>query len=395
MCAKVNQALPQRVVSVDVYRGFVMFLMLAEVLRLRQVSKALPESSFWAFLADQQSHVPWIGCTLHDLIQPSFSFLVGVAMPFSLLSRKGRGMGAGSLWLHTLKRALILVLLGIFLRSMHSAQTNFTFEDTLTQIGLGYPFLFALAFVKRPVQWGAFGAILIGYWLFFAMYPLPGPGFDWSQTGVTADWEHHLKGFAAHWNKNTNPAWAFDRWFLNLFPREKPFLFNSGGYATLSFIPTLATMVLGLFAGQWLRDRNRELLRKFIVIGVILLAAGFLLSALGVNPIVKRIWTPGWVLWSGGWCFLLLAVFYLLTDVAGIEKPFYFLKVIGANSIAAYVMADVLPRFIDDSLKIHFGAGYANWFGEPYQVLVAGMLQLLLMWLILRWMYVRKIFIKI
>lgn len=79
-----------RLVSVDAYRGTVMFLMLAEVLHLGRVSAALPDSSFWKFLAFHQSHIPWVGCTLHDLIQPSFSMLVGVVLPFSLARRTER-----------------------------------------------------------------------------------------------------------------------------------------------------------------------------------------------------------------------------------------------------------------------------------------------------------------
>ncbi len=69
-------------------------------------------------------------------------------------------------------------------------------------------------------------------------------------------WPHLMTGFAAHWNKNSNLAWAFDTWFLNLFPREKPFMYNGGGYATLSFIPTLGTMILGLIAGGVLRSER-------------------------------------------------------------------------------------------------------------------------------------------
>lgn len=388
-------AQPQRVASVDAYRGFVMFLMMAEVLRLGRVSKALPDSSFWEFVAFHQSHVPWTGCSLHDLIQPSFSFLVGVALPFSLMSRQSKGVAPGKLWLHTIKRALILVCLGIFLRSMHSSQTNFTFEDTLTQIGLGYPFLFALGFARPKIQLGALLALLVGYAVFFAAYPIPGPDFDWSQTGVLANWEHNLEGFAAHWNKNTNAAWAFDRWFLNLFPREKPFVFNSGGYATLSFIPTLGTMILGLLAGNWLKNRDADLLKRLITAGIVCLLLALGLAWLGLNPIVKKIWTPAWVLFSGGWCFLLLAGFYYLADVLQIRRPFYFLIVIGANSIFAYVMAEVLPGFIEDSFRIHFGESYAHWFGEPYHYVVSGMLKLLIMWWVLNWMYKKKIFIKI
>ena len=107
---------------------------------------------------------------------------------------------------HALVRSLILIWLGVFLRSIGHSQTRFTFEDTLSQIGLGYPFLFLLACAPRRGQWIGLAVILVAYWAAFALYPLPGADFDWSQTGVTPDWPHHLQGFAAHWNKNTNFA---------------------------------------------------------------------------------------------------------------------------------------------------------------------------------------------
>ena len=132
---------PQRVASVDVYRGFVMLLMMAEVLSFRHVSESLPASTFWRILYFHQDHVPWVGCSLHDLIQPSFSFLVGVALPYSIASRKAKGVGFGNMLGSAIRRSLILILLGIFLRSLWSEQTYFTFEDTLSQIGLGYTFL--------------------------------------------------------------------------------------------------------------------------------------------------------------------------------------------------------------------------------------------------------------
>src|SRR6516164_4895898 len=80
-----------RLASVDAYRGCVMFLMMAELLSFCEVAKAIPASGFWKFLCHQQSHVSWVGCSLHDLIQPSLSFLVGVALPFSVASRRGQG----------------------------------------------------------------------------------------------------------------------------------------------------------------------------------------------------------------------------------------------------------------------------------------------------------------
>lgn len=395
-----NKANPlkDRVASVDVYRGFVMLLMMAEVLRLSSVSEAHPESSFWSFLTFHQSHVPWAWLSLHDLIQPSFTFLVGVVLPYSLGSRIKRGDSKSKVLIHTLKRSLILIFLGIFLRSLHSEQTNFTFEDTLTQIGLGYTFLVLLAFYSRRVQLIALIVILVGYWLAFALYPLPGPDFDYALAGVTPDWAYNFKGFSAHWNKNTNLAWAFDTWFLNLFPRQSPFLYNSGGYATLSFIPTLGTMILGLFAGHLLKSPRlpKEKLNRFILFGIALILISVFFHFSGINPIVKRIWTPAWTLFSGGLCFFMLAFFYGIIDMAGIKKWSFFLMIIGVNSIAAYVMADGgMASYISKALFTHLGPNFNVVFGSSYADLVSGALILFLEWLILYWMYKKKFFVKI
>jgi len=393
----INPALPQnRVASVDVYRGFVMLLMLAEVLRLSAVSEALPDSAFWAFLSFNQTHVAWTWLSLHDMIQPSFTFLVGVVLPYSIASRKNSGADTAAILKHTLKRSLILVFLGIFLRSLHSTQTYFTFEDTLTQIGLGYTFLVLLAFYSQRVQLIALILILVGYWAAFAIYPLPDANFDYASAGVTPDWEHNASGFAAHWNKNTNLAWAFDRWFLNLFPCEKEFLFNEGGYSTLSFIPTLGTMILGLFAGNILNSSSKEKVRHFVIIGAGLILLGILIHVFGINPIVKKIWTPAWTIFSGGICFLFLAFFYHLVDISGKGKYFFFLTVIGVNSIAAYVIADGGTRsYIRKALFTHLGQNFDQLFGAAYAPLVSGSLVLLIVWLILYWMMKRKLFIKI
>jgi predicted acyltransferase len=386
-----------RVESVDIYRGFVMFLMMAEIIALAKVAKALPDSAFWQFLAFHQDHVPWVGCSLHDLIQPSFSFLVGVALPYSIATRQAKGGSFGAMLWHAGQRALILIFLGIFLRSMHSSQTYFTFEDTLTQIGLGYFFLFLLGFANLRIIYSSLIFILLAYFLAFALYPLPDANFDYTRVGVLPNWEHNLSGFAAHWNKNTNLAMAFDQWFLNLFPREKPFLYNEGGYVTLSFIPTLGTMILGLLAGKTLKSETSPLskIKTYLIGGFTLLILGFLLDLLGICPNVKRIWTPTWVLFSGGWCFLFLALFYWLVDIRQNQRWFYALKVLGANSIAAYFIAHSVDSFIGKSLLIHLGANYAQIFGLTYSSLVHGSLILFFEWLILHWMFKKKIFIKI
>lgn len=385
-----------RLASMDAYRGFVMLLMMGEVLRFSSVSRALPGNPFFAFLAHHQTHVAWGGCILHDMIQPSFSFLVGVALPFSLARRQAEGQPQWQLSLHAFWRALLLVLLGVFLRSVSAHQTNWTFEDTLTQIGLGYGFLYLLAWRSPRVQLSAFVAILVGYWLAFALYPLPGASFNWTQAGVTPD-KLAYTGFAAHWNKNTNPAWAFDTWFLNLFPREKPFLFNAGGYVTLSFIPTLGTMILGLFAGAALRGPRRPLVKVLwcASAGALCLALGILLDKMGVCPVVKRIWTPSWVLFSGGLCFLFLGAFYLVVDAWRWRAWAFPLVVVGMNSIAAYLIAHLWEGFIAEALPRHFGKAWYAIAGRSYEPLLLGAGVLLAEWLILLWMYRRRVFIRL
>jgi predicted acyltransferase len=384
-------------VSLDAYRGFVMFLMMAEVLRCCRVAAAAHGSGLWGFLCRHQSHVEWIGCSLHDLIQPSFSFIVGVALPFSIANRLARGQARVPMSLHAFWRALVLILLGVFLRSTHANQTNWTFEDTLSQIGLGYGLLFLLGFRPAREQWMALAIVLVGYWALFAGYPRPGPDFDYTKVGVANDWPHLMSGFAAHWNKNSNLAWAFDTWFLNLFPREKPFAYNGGGYATLSFIPTLGTMILGLIAGGVLRSERppRAKVKWLVLAGVIGLASGEVLGRLGVCPVVKRIWTPSWTLFSGGWCFLLLAGFYAVVDLWGWKRAAFPLAVIGMNSIAAYSIAHLFDGFLFKNLKTHLGPNAFELFGKAYEPFLHGAAVLLAYWLILYWMYRRKLFLRI
>ena len=391
--------LPQPVarnIAVDAYRGFVMFLMMAEVLQLARVAAAYPGNWFWGFLALNQTHVDWAGCSLHDTIQPGFSFLVGVALPYSIASRLAKGGTFGRMFGHAVWRSILLVALGVFLRSMHSTQTYFTFEDTLSQIGLGYPILFFLGFRSPKWQWIALTVILVGYWAAWALYPVAGPGFDWQSVGVPADWQHFYPGFAAHWNKNANFGNAFDQWFLNLFPRIQPFVFNNGGYLTLSFIPTLGTMILGLVAGQWLRTYAPRIpMKRMLIAGVIGVAAGLALHFSGICPVVKRIWTPSWTLFSGGLCFLFLAGFSWIIDVKGYRKWAFPLVVIGMNSIAAYLIAHLFEHFFESSFRINLGERPFQIFGTGMEPFMMGAAVLLMYWLILYWMYRRKLFLKI
>ena len=386
-----------RITAIDAFRGFVMFLMLAEAMRLWTLHTAFPESRFWSIIAYNTSHVPWQGCSLHDLIQPAFSFLVGAALPFSILNRRARGESFQRLLGHAIWRSVALILLGIFLRSLERQQTYWTFEDTLTQIGLGYTFLFLIAFASLRVQIAVFVTILVGFWAAFALYPLPGPDFDYTQVGVPANWPDLYTGFLAHFNKNSNLSWAFDVWFLNLFPRQSPFRFNGGGWSTLSFIPTLATMMLGLWAGRWLQTNRstEEKLKGLVAAGVALTLGGLVFQWLHIVPIVKRIWTSSYTLYSGGLVVLILAGFYALIDWKGWRRWSFPLLVIGANSIAIYVMSWTIEHFISSALVRHLGRAPFAVMGPPFEPVLRGAAVLVVFWMILFWMYRKRIFLRI
>jgi heparan-alpha-glucosaminide N-acetyltransferase len=386
-----------RVISLDVLRGTVMVLMLNEATQLPKVAQSFAHSWFWSAVAFNTDHVPWQGCSVHDLIQPAFSFLVGAALPFSIASRKAKGQSLAHMVGHAAWRALLLISLGIFLRSLRFGQTYWTFEDTLTQIGLGYVFLFLLGFTKVRTQVVATVVILICFWAAFVLYPAPGPNFDYSRVGVPQNWEHNYKGFLSHFNKNSNLSWAFDTWFLNLFPREHPFAFNEGGWSTLSFIPTLATMILGLLTGEWLKTpkSKEEKLRGLVVAGVGLVLLGLICQWAGICPIVKRVWTSAYTLYSGGLVLLVLAGLYALIECKGWRAWSFPLIVVGMNSIAIYVMSWTMEAFVRGALERHLGWLISDAINPTFQPIAYGFGVMLSFWLVLFWMYRRKLFLRI
>jgi heparan-alpha-glucosaminide N-acetyltransferase len=271
-------------------------------------------------------------------------------------------------------------------------QTNFVFVNVLAQIGLGYGFVYLL--LGRGVKWqlAVIAAILVGYTLLFGLYSLPPEGFDYQSVGVPSDWPH-LTGWFAHWDKNTNAAHHFDVWFLNLFPHHQEFRFNEGGYQTLNFIPSMVTMILGLMAGEMLR-RSWSAGRKFfalVLAGLVCMGLGWLAGEY-VCPIVKRIWTPSWALYSAGWTFAVLAAFYFVIDVVGFRRWAFPLIVVGMNSIAMYCMSQLMKPWVGGRLKVHLGQW---WFEGTYGPIVTTSAVLLVLWLICFWMYRRGIFLRI
>ncbi len=399
-----------RLLSLDTYRGLVLVLLLLESVKYgwqHDLFKAHP--SWLTQLIDfHASHVPWGGCSMWDLIQPSFMFMVGVSMAYSYGKRLKLGDSFGSMFRHAVIRALILILMGVFLRTTYTAQTNWTFEDVITQMGLGYVFLFLLWKKSVKIQFITLGAILIGYWMLFAFWPvqsaIPDPAWDDPQ-------KHVFTGFFAHWNINANPGHYFDQWFLNLFPRESSFEQHDEGYNTLSFIPSLGIMIMGLMTGECLRSSgsDHQKFRNLAIFGAVGVATGLILHFVGVCPLVKKAWTPGFTLFSGGWCLLILAALFYLVDVRKRQKWTFPFVVCGMNSIALYCMIwlavgsfpilgteDLFEvHIVDATLQKHLGENYAGFLGAGFEPLLKNLANGVILWLVCFWMYRRKIFLRI
>ena len=386
----------ERLVSLDAFRGAIMLLMASSGFGIPQVAKSFHDNPVWKFFGYQCDHVRWTGCSLWDLIQPAFMFMVGVALPWSVANRRARGQTFGVMTGHAVWRALLLVLLAVFLTSASSQQTLWIYTNVLAQIGLGYVFLFLLYFTRARTQWLAAFGILFAYWLAFALYPLPSATLGWKSVGVPDNWPH-LAGFAAHWEKNANFAATFDVWFLNLFPRETPFAFNVGGYQTLNFIPSLATMIFGMIVGRLLRDdiALTQKLKRLVIFGVAGIVLGKTVDFVGLCPIVKRVWTPSWALFSGGWVVLLLALFVAVVEWRGWKRWVFPLVVAGMNPITLYCMWQLMGGWVRDNLRIHLGQQIFESFGKVYAPIFERSATLLVFWLILWWMYRRRIFLRI
>ena len=218
---------------------------------------------------------------------------------------------------------------------------------------------------------------------------------------MKAEWvEEHLAGVRKSWHKSANAGQAVDLWLLNLFPRDEPYTFNRGGYHTLNFIPSLATMLFGLMCGELLRSRRseKEKLKILVIAGVAGLIAGQFLNLTGICPLVKRLWTPSWALFSTGWCCLILSALYAVIDVKGYSKWSYPLVVVGTNSIAIYCMSQSLKSYVAKQWETHFGQEvHTLWgaLGEAWEPCVQACLVGTAFWLVCWYLYRNRIFIRI
>jgi predicted acyltransferase len=283
--------------------------------------------------------------------------------------------------------------------------------NVLTQIGLGYTPLFLLWGRPARTQALAAAAILLATWLAYESSPGSGVSITSGaeKVGVSAAWaRENLANVGLAWHKNANLGHEVDLWLLNLLPRREPFLYSEGGYQTINFIPSLVTMLFGLMCGELLRSKLPEWRKVLLLLagGIGGIMAGLLLDSSGICPLVKRIWTPAWTLFSTGACCLILASLFAVVDLLHYRRWTVPLVVVGMNSIAIYSMSMLLKPWAARTLKTHLGEEVFRLkvqIGDQVHYLasaadeptVKAVMVGLLFWLACYWMYRQKIFIRI
>jgi len=291
-----------RYVSLDAYRGFIMLMLVSHAFGLN----TLRDQPGWHWLAAQFEHVEWEGLVFWDLIQPAFMFMVGMAMPFAFANRSAKGESAGQIFRHVAWRALMLVVISQVLINISSGKLQFQLINVLSQIAFTYFLTFLI--LRLPIRVQAIVALVLlaGHWALFALFP--GPEGAFSKAG--------------------NIGVRIDQALLG---------YNySGSYVTINFVTSTATTLLGAWTALFLIRKKPHVtnLKVILLSSAFCFASGLVLSLF--NPIVKRLWTTSFTLYSAGWVFLMLAAFYWLVEVRGWQKPMFPLLILGMNSIFVY-----------------------------------------------------------
>jgi predicted acyltransferase len=362
-----------RLLSLDFFRGITMFLLVAEGTALWSVLVKEPiAGTFLEPFFQQFHHHPWNGLRFWDLIQPFFMFIVGVAMPFSYAKRIKMGEPKSKITRHIIQRCIILLALGVGLHCGYSKKLVWELWNVLSQLSVTIIIAYFLMQFKWSVQIAVSIGLLILTEIAYRTFP--------------------LEGYNQPFVKDHN----FGSW-MDMVLMGK--INNGGGWVAINFIPTAAHTIWGVVTGQLLMSDKTQIQKvKLIAIaGFAALAAGYLLDWTSVTPIIKRISTSSFVLASGGWALLALALSYWVIDIKKNRRWIFVFTVVGMNSIFIYVfMGTVGEQWLNDFVAI-FTEGVLSWFGatEFFMNLITSLTILTLEWLLCYYLFIKKIFFRI
>ena len=357
-----------RLLSLDFFRGFTMFLLIAEYTGLfHYLTDPSFEGGIIYFIGTQLHHHPWNGLRFWDLVQPFFMFIVGVAMPFSFAKRTERGDSYRLLLKHAIQRSLVLLFLGWAIACVGSGSITPRFQNVLAQLSVTYIIAFLL--IRKPIRTQLIVSFaLLGITeLIYRTFPVSGFNHPFVANENFGTWLDLLWGGA-----NLNGHWV-----------------------TFNAIPTTAHTIWGLVVGSLLMSKRPPMqkIKIMVIAGVIGLIAGYGLSPL--TPIIKRICTSSFVIVSGGWTVLAMALSYWIIDVLKSRKWVLFFAVVGMNPLFIYLFASFGGGgFIYNIIK-PFSMALFGWTGELSALIITCTIVWFLLWYICYWLYKRKIFFKI
>jgi predicted acyltransferase len=352
-----ENAAKTRLVSLDVYRGLIMLLMISRV-----VLPSPEKHPDLAFLLAQFDHLDWQGMVLWDLIQPAFLFIVGMAIPFSIANRLDRGIKMSQVFRHVLYRAFILLLLGQILYSIATKQLVFQLINPLVQIAFASVLTFVILQTSLRSQVAAAACLLFGHWMLFLLFP----------------------GSEGPFSKD-NVGSVMDRAVLGSnYP---------GHYVLISFIGSTITTLFGAWLGLLLLKRpSHDHALRILAIAA---AAAFIggLAMQPFNPIVKRLWTSSFTLMSSGWIILLFLIIYWLVEVKRLRRLAFPFVIVGMNAIFIYCASTMLQFWMLDSLRIFTGP--LHHIGSLAPGVANAILAMFLYWYLCYWLYDKKVFVRI
>ncbi|RJP67693.1 MAG: DUF5009 domain-containing protein [Ignavibacteriales bacterium] len=366
-----NEVKSNRLLSLDALRGFDMFWITGG----RELILSIKDYTQWSWLiyiSPQFDHVEWNGFHFFDLIFPLFLFLSGVAIPYSITRQLEKGVTKKKIMLKISQRVLLLIIFGVIYNGLYDLTlSNIRFASVLGQIGIAY-FFAAIIYLysnwEKQIIWTV--GILLGYWAVQVLIPVPGYG-----AGVLTS-EGSINSF-------------IDR----LLMPGRLYLTVSDPEGLLVKIPAIATALIGILTGTFIKNKNVNEVRKVLYLSaaaVLLLLVSMLWNI--VLPINKNLWTSSFVFHTAGWSILLLALFYLIIDILKIVKWSFFFVVIGMNSITIYI-ASVLVDYNRPAARI-FG-GFIQLFSSGLQPVLTVFIAIMIQWLCFYFLYRKKIFLKV
>jgi predicted acyltransferase len=356
-----------RLVSLDFFRGFTMFLLVGEATRLyAHLNSPALEGTLLGAIGLQFEHHPWNGLRFWDLIQPFFMFIVGVAMPVSFGLRWSRGDSWAITFRHALRRSALLFLFGWGLYCIGPGKITFELWNVLTQLSFTYLVAFLMMRKSAPTQI-AFTVFLLA--LSEALYRF------WPVAGF---------------NQPFTPDQNFGSWMDYLLMGK----LSTGHWVAINALPTTAHTMWGVLAGQVLtgnRDSKAKI-KILMIAGLIGLVVGY-----GLNPwtpIIKRICTSSFVIASGGWCLVVLAFCYWLIDVKGFSKWTAFFNIVGMNSLFIYLFTHMGGGDFFGRIARPFCLGLMGWTGDVSAKIFTSLVVWGMLWSLCHWLYKRRIFFK-